>query len=90
MGQHVTPRLILTGYTVQYVDMRTPKPRETYTDTFVLDADTIAALARTGQTIPDFIRGRYEKGGYNAISIDKAGPRRTVPLDLRELWRRAE
>lgn len=90
MGKFTAPQLTLTGYTVQYVDMRAPKPRESYTELYILDADTIAALARTGQTIPDYIRGRYERGGYNAISIDKAGPRRTVPLNLQELWRQAE
>ena len=90
MGRYMTPRITLTGYTVQYVDMRAPKPRKIYTDLYVLDAATIEALGRTGQTIPDFIRHRYEVAGYNATSIDKTSPRRVVSLDLRELWRLAE
>ena len=90
MSYYITPAVILTGYKVKYVDMREAKPRTVRTETFVLDACTIGALGRTGQAVPDFIRRRYEMGGYLVFSIEREGSRRQATLDLQALWRSAQ
>ena len=89
MGRYLTPAMVMTGYKVQYADMRQAKPRDTHTEIFVLDACTVDALNRTGQAVPDFIRRRYEAGGYHVISMERDGTRQTV-IDLQALWRAAQ
>lgn len=90
MSYHITPVMMLTAYRVQYVDMREPKPRTIHTEVYVLDAGTIGALSHTGQAVPDFIRRRYETGGYMVITVEREPGRRQIPLDLQALWRSAE
>ena len=90
MSYYITPAMIMTGYKVQYVDLRQEKPRDVHTEIFVLDACTIGALARVGQAVPDFIRRRYELGGYHVISVERESARRQAALDLQALWRSAQ
>lgn len=90
MSYYINPVMVLTGYSVKYVDMREAKPRTVHTETFVLDACTIGALARTGQAVPDFIRRRYEMGGYNVISVEREGSRRQATIDLQAMWKSAQ
>lgn len=89
MGYYLTPVIMLTAYKVQYSDMRQAKPRDVHTEVFVLDACTVGALNRTGQAVPDFIRRRYELGGYHVISVERDGTRQTT-LDLQALWKAAK
>ena len=90
MSYYITPVMVLTGYKVEYVDMRETKPRTVHTEIFVLDACTIGALARIDQTVPDYIRRRYEMGGYLVFTVEREGSRRQVSLDLQALWRSAQ
>lgn len=88
MGRYFKPVMVLTGYKVQYVDMRDEKPRDFHTEVYVLDSVTLAAVIRTGQNVLDFIKARYERGGYNAFSVEKM-PSREAVLDLQALWESA-
>ena len=88
MGRYFKPVMVLTGYKVQYVDMRDEKPRDIHTEVYVLDSVTLAAVMRTGQNVLDFIKARYERGGYNAFSVEKM-PSREAVLDLQALWESA-
>ena len=90
MSYYITPAVIMTGYKVQYVDLRQEKPRDIHTEIFVLDACTIGALSRTGQAVPDFIRRRYEMGGYLVFTVEREGSRRQASLDLQDLWKSAQ
>ena len=90
MSYYINPVMVLTGYKVKYVDMREVKPRTVRTETFVMDAYTVTALARTGQTVPDYIRRRYELGGYHVMSVEREGSRRQAALDLQALWKSAQ
>ena len=90
MSYYTNPVMVLTGYSVKYVDMREAKPRTVHTEIFVLDACTIGALARTGQAVPDFIRRRYEMGGYHVCTVERESARRQAALDLQALWKSAQ
>ena len=86
MGRHFAPVMVLTGYKVQYVDLRDDdKPRTANTEVYVLDSVTLGAIKRTGQNVLDFIKARYERGGFNAFSVEKM-PSREAVLDLQALW----
>ena len=78
----------MTGYTVEYVDLRQNKPRTVNKETVVLDADTIRAAAVVGVDITDHIKRFFERGGYSVISVAK-GDKREVVVDLKELYRGA-
>ena len=54
----------------------------------MLDSVTLAAVIRTGQNVLEFIKARYERGGYNAFSVEKM-PSREAVLDLQALWESA-
>lgn len=86
MNQHITRQLTLTGYAVQFVDMREPKPRTMQEDLFVIDGETVSALLLVGQGIPEYIRARYERGGFHICSCEKIPGRRQILLDLQQLW----
>lgn len=90
MNQHITRQLTLTGYTVQFVDMREPKPRTMRQELFVIDSETISALNLVGQGIPEYIRARYERGGFHVCTCEKNPGRRQIPLDLQQLWNSEE
>ena len=86
MNQHITRQISLTGYRVQFADMREPKPRTVQEELFVIDSETVAALILVGQGIPEYIRARYERGGFHVCTCEKIPGRRQIPLDLQQLW----
>lgn len=83
-----TKTINMTGYTVEYVDLRQSKPRTVNKETVVLDADTIRAAGIVGVEITDHIKRYFETGGYSVISVTK-GDKREAVVDLKELYRGA-
>ena len=78
--------LVMTGYRVQFVDLREPKPRTPREEIHVADNTWIDACGLLGIVPADRIRDWYEAGGYKVISIETSKPKRTILLDLRQLW----
>lgn len=85
-----TKKVTLTGYKVQYVDLRESKPRTIHEENYIVDQDWLAAAALMGRNVVDAIRERYERGGYRAFSIEKIHGKQVVTLDLQRLWAEAE
>lgn len=84
-------QLVLTGYRVQYIDLREPKPRTPKEAIHVADSQWLDALSLVGYGgAADNIRQRYERAGYKVISVDSVKPKRVVELDLCQLWDKAE
>ena len=84
-------QLVLTGYRVQYIDLREPKPRTPKETIHVADSQWLDALSLVGYGgAADNIRQRYERAGYKVISVDSVKPKRVVELDLCQLWDEAE
>lgn len=83
-------KMTLTGYNVQYVDLREPKPRTIHTQIYPVDRDWQEAVALLGLNVTDVIRARYERGGYKALSVDRIAGKRLTSIDLGELWKAAE
>ena len=63
----------LTGYSVEYVDLREAKAREYKFKTMVYDGEMLRALEMLGQNVTDHIEDRFTKGGYKVIAIKKVG-----------------
>ena len=84
-----TKRLVLTGYQVQYVDLREQKPRQIHEETYIVDKDWLDAAALLGRNVIDAIRERYESIGYRAFSIEKIHGKQVVSLNLQQLWSEA-
>lgn len=82
-------KLTLSGYMVKYVDLREAKPRTVYEEVYTVDGDTKGSFDKLGLNLTDFIRGRYERGGYVCCSIERIKAKRQVDVDLRELWETA-
>ena len=82
--------LTLTGYSVQYVDLRDAKPRTVREEVYPMDEDAKAACLMLGLGVTDFIRSRYERGGYHVTSVQKLGDKRQTAVNLRHLWEDAE
>ena len=61
----------LTGYSVEYVDLREAKTREHKYKTMVYDSEMLKALELLGQNVTDHIENRFAKGGYKVIAISK-------------------
>lgn len=78
--------IMLTGYRVQYIDLREPKPRTPREEIHVADNAWIHACGLLGIVPADRIRDWYVTGGYKVISIESIRPKRTILLDLRQLW----
>lgn len=85
-----TKRLVLTGYKVQYVDLREPKPRTTQEDIYTADREWLEAVTLLGQNVADTIKARYERGGYKVISVERIPGKRITIVNLGELWNGAE
>jgi len=79
-------QLVLTGYRVQYVDLRQPKPRTPQELIHVADSQWIYAMGLTGQNILAHIHEQYERIGYNVFSVEPVKPRRVAEIDLCQLW----
>lgn len=82
-------KLTLTGYQVEYVDLREPKPRPHHIKTVVYDADMIRATEMLGLMVTDCIERRFADGGYKVIQIAKAGQKVSATVDLECLYRQA-
>lgn len=83
-------QLVLTGYRVQYVDLREPKPRTPQELIHVADSQWVYAMGFTGQNILAHIQEQYERIGYKVFSVEYIKPKRVVELDLCQLWNEAE
>lgn len=83
-------QLTLTGFQIQYIDLREPKPRTPREETYVVDSQWTEAMGFIGFNVMDAIKTRYEKGGYHVISLHQIKPKRVVNVDLHEIWYSAE
>ena len=84
-------QLVLTGYRVQYIDLRESKPRTLKETIHVADSQWLDALSLVGYGgAADNIRQRYERAGYKVIAVESIKPKRVVELDLCQLWNEAE
>ena len=83
-------QLVLTGYRVQFVDLREPKPRTPQEQIHVADRQWLDAMGLIGHNVADAIKSQYEKGGYKVFSVQPIKPKRAVALDLCQLWNEAE
>lgn len=81
-------RMTVSGYIVEYVDLREPKPRKIYTETAAFDTDIIAAANTLGVEFTGYIRQRYERAGYHVLTISKAS-RRECFVDMGDLYQQA-
>lgn len=82
--------IVLTGYRVQYIDLREPKPRTPKETVHVMDRQWLDALGLTGQSATGNIRDQYERGGFKVFSVEAIKPKRRVELDLLQLWESAK
>lgn len=82
--------LVLSGFRVQYVDLREPKPRTPQELIHVADSQWVYAMGLTGQNILAHIQEQYERIGYKVFSVVPLKPKRVVELDLFQLWSEAE
>lgn len=79
-------QLTLTGYRVQFVDLREPKPRKPQERIHVADRQWLDAMTLTGHNVADAIKNQYEKSGYKVFSVEPIKPKRVVEIDLCQLW----
>lgn len=82
--------IVLTGYRVQYIDLREPKPRTPKEAIHVAENQWIYAMGLTGQNILVNIQEQYERIGYKVFAVEVIKPKRRVELDLCQLWEAAE
>lgn len=82
-------QLVLTGYRVQYIDLREPKPRTPKEAVHVMDRQWLDALGLTGQSATGNIQDQYERGGFKVLSVEAIKPKRRVELELCQLIPRA-
>ena len=83
-------QLVLTGYRVQFVDLRESKPRTPREQIHVADRQWLDAMGLIGHNVADAIKSQYEKGGYKVFSVQPINPKRVVELDFCQLWNEAE
>ena len=83
-------QLVLTGYRVQFVDLREPKPRTPQEEIHVADRQWLDALGVISKNATGIIREQYAKAGYEVFSVEQIKPKRTLWLDLHQLWNEAE
>ena len=83
-------QLVLTGYRVQYIDLREPKPRTPKETVHVVDRQWLYALGVTGQNVICNIRDQYERAGYKVFAVEPIKSQRVAELDLRQLWESVE
>lgn len=82
--------IVLTGYRVQYIDLREPKPRTPKETVHVMDRQWLDALRLTGQSVVGNIRDQYERAGYKVFAVEPIKPNRRSVLDLLQMWEEAE
>lgn len=79
-------QLILTGYRVQFVDLREPKPRTPQERVHVVDRQWLDAMGLTGQNVIANIREQFERAGYRVFAVEPIKPKRVAEIDLCQLW----
>lgn len=82
---NLTKEITLTGYTVEYFDLRQPKPRTMHTETCVLDGGRLNALHRLNKSGHGYIAKLYEAQGFGGVRVIK-GKTISAPVDLAALW----
>ena len=82
-------QLVLTGYRVQFVDLREPKPRTPQEQIHVADRQWLDAIGLIGQNVIANIQEQYERAGYKVFGVEPIKPKRVVELDLCQLWNEA-
>ena len=82
-------QLVLTGYRVQYIDLREPKPRTPQEKIHVMDRQWLDALGLTRQNVTGNIREQYERAGYKVFAVEPIKPKRVAEVDLCQLWEQA-
>lgn len=83
-------QIVLTGYRVQFVDIRELKPRTPKEDVYVADRQWLDVMNYLELNVSDVIKTRYEQRGYKVLGIEPIKPKRVVELDLCQLWESAE
>lgn len=79
-------QLVLTGYRVQFVDLREPKPRTPQEQIHVADNQWLDAMGLTGQNVIALIQDKYEQAGYKVFAVEPIKPKRVAEIDLCQLW----
>ena len=79
-------KLVLTGYRVQFVDLREPKPRTPREEIHVVDRQWLDAMGLIGRNVADSIKSQYERAGYNVFAVEQIKPKRVAEIDLCQLW----
>ena len=79
-------QLVLTGYRVQYIDLREPKPRTPKEEVYVMDAQWLDALSLLHIIPGDTVKNKYERAGYKVFAVEPIKPKRVVELDLCQLY----
>ena len=83
---HCIKKIVLSGYLVQFVDLREPKPRTPQEQIHVTDRQWLDAMGLVGHNVADAIKSQYEKGGYKVFSVEPIKPKRVAEIDLCQLW----
>lgn len=81
-----TKNIVLTGYRVQFVDLRDPTPRTPREEIYVVDQSWNDAIGIVGMNTHDVITERYRRGGFHVYSVEQIKPKRVVELDLKQLY----
>ena len=81
-----TKNIVLTGYRVQFVDLRDPTPRTPREEIYVVDQRWNDAIGIVGMNTHDVITERYSRGGFHVYSVEQIKPKRVVELDLKQLY----
>lgn len=79
-------KISITGYRVQFVDLREPKPRTPREEIYTVDKEWIDAMGLLHLNIADAIKNRYERAGYHVFSVLQLKPKRCVTVDLNQLY----
>lgn len=82
--------IVLTGFKVQFVDLRDPKPRTPKEELYTVDREFMDAMGLLHLEITDTIKRRYELYGCKVFSVQKISPKRVVTLDLNRLFTEAD
>ena len=85
-----TKSITLTGYAVQYVDLREPKPRQIQAEIFPIDEDFKKAAALLGLDLPDVIRQKYAARGFYCTAVERIPGKKIAAVNLRELWEQVQ
>lgn len=79
-------QLVLTGYRVQFADLREPNPRTPQEQIHVVDRQWLDAMGLIGHNVADAIKHQYEMGGYKVFSVEPIKPKRVAEINLCQLW----